>query len=298
MSQDNFVYDPFGNQSEAAILPAPIWPDMNEGSEWSHRLRQAKAENGPNFWSEMRAVLAHDWNTLPRHRFKAWASTWMIPLVSRYRFMHYFLMGMIKYRTDPAFYEKVLRDKGVGTLPEDFAHLAVFDDFPMTMNRLQQLGHLVCTAWDTEVKDMKRILEIGAGIGEMADVIKELGFSGTYDIYDFPELHQIQMYHHESLGMDLSKMGYLDKPEDISGEYDLVIATFSITEMPMELRDTLLAKIKTKGWLIAYSKKIFGYDNEAWMKNVFLEQHKDSKISIIDMPFHIWDGGSEYVRIS
>lgn len=290
-----FIYAPFeGMQSEAQALPAPIWPGLNENSESAHRMRRAKAVNDTTFWPIMREILAGDAKTLPMHRFKVWASVLTVPLVSRYRFKDYIVPVLQWAGTDEARWD-LLKDPGVGALPEDLALLNIFDDFPTTMNRVQMFAHLLKTGWIDRVEGLGSIIEFGAGIGEMTDVIYKLGFKGSYTIYDFPELHTIQSYHHGQLG--LKDVTYLTEEHldgDVPLKYDLGVATFSITEMPMDLRLKLLTNINCDNWLVSYSKQIFGYDNDAWMREVFAPRFKEHEITFFDQPWHKWDGGGAY----
>ena len=184
--EDKFVYAPFGEQSEGTMFPAPLWPEGNPEGQWSKRMMDIKARNDANFWNEMRQVLAHDIQTLPMHRFKVWTSILAVPLVSRHKFQHYITRVLGAVDRNPALLD-VLRDPGVGTVPEDLSLLNIFDDFPTTMNRVQCMAHLINVGWFEKLNSASSILEIGAGIGEMTDVIYKLGFQGDYSIYDLPD---------------------------------------------------------------------------------------------------------------
>lgn len=301
-----FVYSPFENMaSEAQINPAPLWPQGSHESDLSKMMNQAKARNDDTFWDTMRTVLAHDVATLPLHRFKVWASVLTVPLVSRYRFKDYIAPVLHWAQAAPLTTTSnwdILKDPGVGALPEDLAILNIFDDYPCTMNRVQMMAHLLLTGWAHRLDNISSIIEFGAGIGEMTDVIYKLGYKGSYNIYDFPELHAIQRYHHEQLGYKeisyITEDGLKSAMEmDWPAKIDLGIATFSITEMPMDLRKRLLDTIHCDNWLIAYSRKIFGFDNEKWIKEEFVPRFTDHHVKFIDKKFHTWDGGSSYLVI-
>ena len=67
--------------------------------------------------------------------------------------------------------------------------------------------------------------------------------------------------------------------------------------MPFELRDKLMASLHCDNWIISYSKQIFGYDNDRWMREVFAPQFKEHTVRFIDKPYHMFDGGSMYLVI-
>lgn len=293
-------YRPFGALDEAALTPAPIFPDFDGKSEWSQKMLKAKQENGLDFWPITREVLAHDFETLPKHRFKVWASVWNIPILSRTKIHYYIKQVMKECATAPYgnLYEEALLDKGVGTLPADLKLLSLFDDAPITMNRLQMMAHLILTGMDKKLASLQHIVELGGGIGEMTDVCYHLGFKGQYTTFDFPEVSAIQQYHHEALGLSKDVLGYVHEPSNLPTKADLAIATFSLTEMPFGLRAQILEQLEhVPNWLIMYSRNIFGYDNEKWIQEVFVPRFKNHRIRFIEAPYMPWDGTSSYLVI-
>jgi hypothetical protein len=263
---------------------------------------RAKRINDGNFWNEMRAVFDYDFNTLPLERYKAWASTFMVPIMSRNKPAEYIGMAL----ADASHNEQVrdaLTEPLVGMTIEDFnAHYRVFDNNLMTMNRIFLYGHLKyfttglpCHEASTQVrqylKGLKRIVEIGAGAGEMADVCRQLGFEGEYVIYDFKELTNIQQWFHEKRGHKNTK--YVHDVNDLEPA-DLCIATWSLTEMPIADRAAVMQKLgDTRDWLVTYTDKIFGMENEEWIINDFLPRFDDREAII--QPF--WDNESKYVFV-
>ena len=301
MNEPMFSYAPFGHRSEAEILPAPIWPDASPESPMSLKMREAKKANDQNFWATMREVIGYDVETLPHHRFKMWASVWMVPIISQMKIYEFIKTVLVEVERTPGM-AAALQDPGVGCLPEEFKQIALFDDYKTTMNRLQMFAHLINTGVHNDLHRMESIIELGAGIGEMADVIFQSHASPEYYIYDFPELLQLQKIHHDLLGperIDPEKMNYCSEVEDLPQDADLVIATFSITEMPYDLRKQILEQIgKAKNWLIMYSDTIFGYENNKWVQEVFLPRIQDThEHRFIEAPYMAWDGGTKYLVV-
>lgn len=295
-----FQYSAEGPRT-ADTAPAPLFPDLgDQHSKYCKMLVDAKKSNDTNFWPQLRQVVAHDLETLPFNRFKVWASVWMIPIISRFRIRHYVETVMAKVHSDPTHvYENAIKEPMTGLTERDFPMLAMFDDFPTTMNRIQHLAHLLICGFDKPQLDkFNTIVELGAGIGEMTDIIYKLGYQGTYQIYDFPELLELQRRHHQLLPIPQEKVAYIDDADTLMCP-DLVIATWSLTEMPLELREQLLNGNlgHADNWLIAYSNKIFGYDNDNWIHTEFVPRFKNHDITFIDVPYMPWDGGTKYLVI-
>jgi hypothetical protein len=284
------------NTEQKPFIPAPIFPDFDPKSEMSAKIFNAKETNDMNFWSEMRQVLDHDFKTLPKDRFKSWASVMSVPFMTRTKGINYIAATLSAVTTDEV-YAKALVENFVGLDKQDFdAFYSMFDDFPTTMNRIQQIAHLVICGYTKEkLAEMDTIVELGAGIGDLADVIYKLGFKGKYIIYDFPEVGQIQKWYHDQLGH--KNIVHTDNLEDLENA-DLCIATWSLTEMPLELREEIMKKIgDSKNWLIAYSDNIFGLDNLKYITEDFLPRFTNHDITTIPIPHMTYDGDTKYVTV-
>ena len=285
------------NSNPNANIPAPIWPDFHPQSEWSQRMIQAKNENGPNYWPTMRQVFAHDFETLPKNRFKVWTSVWNVPFMSLNRYHEYIRVSLEDGNKDEIV-RNALIDRGVGMTEQDAPHLFVFSDFPTTMKRMQAYSHYSLNGWTPKkLQGLNKIVELGGGIGDMCDIAYRLGFEGEYKIYDFPETGLLQRYYMGELGND--KAVFSSNLDDLS-DADLVIGTWSFTEMPLELRAEIMKKIGgSKNWLLAYSNAIFGIDNADYIQNTFLPEVKEGKNVVKqDIPWMPWDGSAHYLSIT
>ncbi len=274
-----------------------IWPEFDINSENSIKLRKAKSVEDKNYWSTLREIISHDCDTLPMERFKVWASVMNVPFMSEPRYSEYIRITLSAINANPL-YAKAILEPMVGMSEEDYhSRFQVFFDFPTTMNRIQCLSHLIVNGYTPEkLQSMETIIELGAGIGEMADVVYKLGFKGKYIIYDFPEISRIQRWYHNELGHD--NVMYTDKAEELVNA-DLLIATWSLTEMPLDLRHEIMKNVdKTENWLIAYSNHIFGIDNKKYIEEDFLSKFDEGyKKQFIDIPFMPWHGGTKYLSV-
>lgn len=282
---DNFVYDS-GIRSET---PPPLISAKQD------IIIKAKQTNDDHFWDHMRTVFADDYNNLPLDRFRVWQSVLSVPLMVRSRFHFYFATAFSAAAKDPV-YAEALEQPLIGMTANDYDMLfRVVDDFQTTANRIQNLSHLLLGGLNADsFKQFNSVAELGAGVGDMATIIHKLGFRGRYQIYDFPELGAIQKWHHEAAGID--NVEYISNVNQLKPA-DLVIATWSLTEMPLALRAQVEKQLEgSDRWIVAYSNQIFGMDNAAYMKQ-FAESltTAGSNVSFLDVPFMPWDGGTRYM---
>lgn len=277
-------------------IPGPLWPNFNSESDFSKKMINAKKVNDSSFWTEMAEVFANDFETLPLERFKVWTSVLMVPFMSNSKHSQYIRLALNAITSDDL-YANALVEPMVGMTAEDYnSFYRMFSDFDTTMNRIQHLAHLLVCGYDHKfLQNAKKIVEIGGGIGDMADIINKLGFTGEYIIYDLPEVGKIQNWYHDQLGhTNIKHTSNMENLEDA----DLVIATWSLTEMPIDLRNDVVSKlVGSKNWLVAYSKEIFGLDNESWITDSFIPAFDNHTIETTEIPFMDWDGGTRYLII-
>lgn len=268
-----------------------IWSDFDPNSEWSVKQREAKQVNGPEYWPTMREVFKHDCATLPLNRFRLWASIHNVPLVTQYRTSRFFGEAFYHAYRDEEIYSALL-ENWIG-IPEAMAEaLRPTNDFNTSTQRIQNLGHLMITGFGKEkLRSIKSIVEIGAGYGDMCSLIHDLGFEGEYTIVDIPETQPIQEFY-------LGKQGITPKwsfEDDNVSHADLVIATWSLSETPLEYRAQLMPKIdQSKNWLIMAQSEVFGQKvNDEYFTNFFKDKNM-VKIPLGSEQMKQWDGDNNY----
>ncbi len=120
----------------------------------------------------------------------------------------------------------------------------------------EQLG-LLCM-------DFRHVSEIGGGYGDMCRQFHLAGFGGSYTIYDFPQLLALQRdYLHrcavKPTFKPLDPQTFTPPPRK-----SLLLATFSISEMPPPLRDAIGPMMLAHDYLMLSWNPTFGqWDNEA-----------------------------------
>jgi len=147
-------------------------------------------------------------------------------------------------------------------------------------------GNLVHTAYNlarflttfpTDISKIKRVTEFGGGYGAMARLFFNLGFTGEYIIYDLPEFSAIQKYYLDSHSLHLvqtiSDLKDLQKVTSEPHSPTLFIATWSISESPVELREKIFNLVTNSDlWLMAYQPKFENTDNKKYFES-FIKNH-------------------------
>jgi hypothetical protein len=116
-----------------------------------------------------------------------------------------------------------------------------------------------------DITQIHTIVEIGAGYGAMALIIYRLGFRGLYHIVDLPELETIQRYYLTETTKDVKGQGIIQW-DSLPQSCDLLIASHSLSEMPIPERERLLSQVAAKEYLFASSYEYEGVDNATWFQ--------------------------------
>jgi hypothetical protein len=178
-------------------------------------------------------------------------------------------------------------------IKEDQFNANPFFAFPQTStNTLRQAYHLAkfFTETKTSIGDISQIIDFGGGYGNMCRLVSSLGFQGQYIIFDSSEFLLLQEYY-----LKLSKIAvpiiFLKEIENLSdiptpsiiltedietlkklsknpqSQKNLLVATWSLSETPIELRNKFLTTIQPKYFLITYQKYFGEVNNEKYFTN-------------------------------
>jgi putative sugar O-methyltransferase len=129
---------------------------------------------------------------------------------------------------------------------------------------------------------MRTIIEFGGGYGRLCHLVHDLGFSGTYVIFDLPEVAVLQRFYLGHVGLPVSEARGGALPErgvvtivDLAdlqaclrsrpnGEAAFV-AIGSLSEAPLALRDALFIDVASlDAFLFFYSAQQEAIDNRAY----------------------------------
>jgi hypothetical protein len=129
---------------------------------------------------------------------------------------------------------------------------------------------------------MPVIVEFGAGYGRLCQLAHDLGFRGTYVIFDLPEVAVLQRFYLRHVGIAVSEAREATWPAnrvvtvvDVPTLKALLrgrprgeaafVAVGSLSEAPLALRETLLAEVASfDAFLIFYSAQHDALDNRAY----------------------------------
>lgn len=160
---------------------------------------------------------------------------------------------------------------------------------PKTSPLLVQHGyHIACfeSATGCDPLDYDVVIEIGGGYGSMARLFYKLGFFGRYFIYDMAPISVLQRLYLQDIGLSVSETLWnwtqvfccteftdLSKAMETSaGGRCLVMATFSLSEMPGRLREEIASQIiDADGFLLAYQGVFNGIDNHQYFNHLVEE---------------------------
>lgn len=131
------------------------------------------------------------------------------------------------------------------------------------VHQAYHLHMLETTAW-IDSSRLRSVTEIGGGYGAMAVLFRQLGYAGSYAIFDSPEFSLLQHCYLSLCGYsyDIHCHGHAQsKPADS----DLLIACYSLSEMKHDDRLFYLSA-NHHFYLIAYQDVFDGIDNNFWFK--------------------------------
>jgi hypothetical protein len=183
---------------------------------------------------------------------------------------------------------------------ESINQLPYFLNPEASENNVKQAYHLeqFMVHSGRSIKDLDLIIDFGGGYGSMCKVAHGLGFNGRYVIFDWPEFSLLQEFY---LKLSSTSQTVLRTPSEENGIYlindpeklhefferpcrSLLIATWSMSEMPVVLREKLLTIVSPSYFLITYQKKFGEINNEAYFDKL-MSNRTDIKWSKFPMKY-------------
>jgi hypothetical protein len=156
---------------------------------------------------------------------------------------------------------------------------------PKSSGSLIQHAYEACRfeeATGVPLASMRVIVEFGGGFGCMCRTLHQLGFTGSYLIYDLPELSTLQRFFLPHVGVRTGTKGATQLPPSgvvtisaVDGFKRLVrsrppgpaafIATWSLSEAPLALRAAILSELTAfEAFLLSYGEFFEGVDNRTF----------------------------------
>ena len=163
-------------------------------------------------------------------------------------------------------------------------------------NRIRQVYHLkkFLDYSNINLFNIKCVLEIGGGYGCMAQVFKTINKNCTYLIFDTMEVNFLQYYYLQMNKIPtvinkikigsvclVNKISLLEEFNKFYSDYNssLLIANWSISEMPIKLRNNILNKTSNFQYsMIGFQEKFENVNNLNYFFNY--KKRKESKLLI------------------
>jgi len=167
-------------------------------------------------------------------------------------------------------------------------HPIPFFLYPKSSGNLIHQAYHLCKFEEktgTNIDTFNFVFEFGGGYGSMCKLFHNLGFKGKYLIFDLPQFSALQRFYlkstglpvHnvESFGLASSGVICISSINDLKAVIErstgnqncLFIALWSMSEAPIEVRDSIFELIKGfDSYLIAYQNCFHEIDNNKYFK--------------------------------
>lgn len=147
------------------------------------------------------------------------------------------------------------------------------------------------------INTYKRIVEVGAGIGESARVLFDVsGFEGEYTILDLPSIIKYSQKNLSTANTKKSKLKFCTELDDVDvADGDtLLLSTWGLSEIQLDYRNKILGKMRKADIFVAFQSIIFGINNN----NFFLKEYPSKyqkNIRVRNIVNHTVDKGNFYM---
>jgi len=188
----------------------------------------------------------------------------------------------------------------------DVANPRVFGFYPRASGNLIHHTYLASMLEDLlsiDINELDFVFEFGGGYGNMAKVFHRMGFSGVYRIFDFKLFSLIQTWYLTKCGFNLqgtdsitnkklpiikcisSLDDVIDNPENLGWAKSLFLATWSLSESPINYRDIFEGYIDNFSYVfITFQNKFEDIDNEEYF-NLLTTKLTNHRTLITPLPY-------------
>lgn len=241
--------------------------------------------------------------------FKTLTSVHDVPLYMADDFTEYYfdeVKQLIAGSKDQAKWNKILRAGEPFEGHTNVSYLAATQFFGdgtvSTSFRLKSMHHVLMTELlcGERIEDYDAIVEFGAGIGDTTWVIIEKGFKGNYHIIDFPEVYKFSKHYLAAHPQIVFDRPHCEFHPDHNFEWPkgkvLFLATWSLSETPLALREAIAVKVKESNCdqLILFQKEFYGFNNMDYFLSTWQGATQITKYKLKQLIFQFHDGGSWY----
>ena len=206
--------------------------------------------------------------------------------------------------------------------PYSLERITLIGGISILPERVMQLFHLFvifrATGGALSPDIFSQIIEFGGGSGSNAALLREVGFTGIHIVYDFRPMLLMQQYFLRLSGWpsymsdgltreDLQgrKTLLVSQWEDMDGllsdpranDWTLFIATWSISEVPVEEREPYFYRLLSYGvdaLLVVFQINFFGIDNSKWFNDIYINSYLRGH-GYSYLWFTVEDGATNYI---
>lgn len=125
------------------------------------------------------------------------------------------------------------------------------------------------------LKDFDNVIELGGGYGSMCRLFMNMNYLGKYIIFDLPEFLALQRFYLNSINSNYTKNTVFtgDTNKIDKGYTTLLIATWSLSEMPLHLREELLECLDFNYCIIGFQAEFDGINNVEYFNQFRKKYH-------------------------
>lgn len=187
------------------------------------------------------------------------------------------------------FYQKIIKEDYVGNPIRYFL-------YPKSSgNKINHVFHLHTLFNELNIhlkKDIKKIFEFGAGYGCMARIYSKINPKIKYTCFDTDYVNLLQYYFLKSNNLNvgftrLNRFYLTSNINKINNNYDLFIANWSLSEVPLNFRKKIIPTIlKSKYILISFQENFEDINNLKYFYKLKSNLSKKFRISIIKNKYY------------
>lgn len=158
-----------------------------------------------------------------------------------------------------------------------------------SLTNLQQLWYLHnIEARLCPIKDLGEVCEIGPGYGNLYRLLRLKDYVGSFKSVDFPLMHRIQDDWLSHVFKDTSPVAFklIDESYRPSAANSLMVATFSMNEMPLEDREHVIDSLHHDFFFFHYNRSFDGIDNLEWFDKLAERLEPTYEIEKWKCPIH------------
>lgn len=263
-------------------------------------------DNDHNFWPRVQNIIEKGFEE-SKHKFKSWFPVQRIPIYNPlFGIVETAYIGevlsFLRDHSDKEKWLEALRESFIGHTAETYEQYTTpltKEKIPVSAWTVKTAAHLIKFLSINKLHNLRRyerIIELGAGIGEMARMIHKAElFDGNYTIVDFPAISKISNFYNQQNGVDVEVINNINDIVVDNSSSTLVIGTWSINEMPVHQRNDFLKKVAGCDFMMTYSLNILGLQNSHYFASDFVKIVGTPITHLEFIPYHPFDGGNYYM---